>query len=95
MTVSITYKALYDRIVAEFLETKGICFLEKKKSGMSTQWNTMQMFKENKVKKHLIGSMHRKQTMHFIIFSTIRDNKHTKLYMHIHTFYSKSTVEQL
>ena len=32
VTVSITYKALYNRIVAEFLETKGIfAFWEKKK----------------------------------------------------------------
>jgi len=51
VTVSITYKALYNRIVAEFLETKGIfAFWKKKKCGMSTQWNTMQMFKENKNK---------------------------------------------
>ena len=50
MTVSIIYKTLYNRIVAEFLETKGICFLKKEKCVMSTQWNTMQMFKENKNK---------------------------------------------
>ena len=32
MTVSIIYKTLYNRIVAEFLETKGICFLKKTKN---------------------------------------------------------------
>lgn len=72
-----------------------VYFLSILQQGEYTFCSQIVKFKENKVKKHLIGSMHRKQTMHFIIFSTICDNKHTKLYMYIHTFYSKSKVEQL